>query len=526
MVSSTGGTPDPGLSQPEEPEELARFRNEWRAEVQRKKALEGHGKGKEPETQLQADSELKPANLSASINRPPPRIANTATSSAAQPVERHPVIVDGDMAAVVTASGRLKNALDIYKQAIFHEQKGELDSALVRYRQAFRLDPNVDRAYHLAELWQSKHKAHREDSELQTVIMQSTDLPGLASGLQKLALKTTTGDGKTLGVTGSLAKLVSEFPSDLLFEPEDEKQPVHINILPPELLYDILRKLDVSSLERFARVSRRARVLALDPVYWSNLVTATYRPPQITSLDDLLPVIEKYESDFRRVYIAQPRLRMDGIYIATCHYIRPGMGEDAWMSRTHLITYHRYLRFYPNGRVLSLLANDHISPQEVIPLLKPTLRMSGFFIGSWSLTGTTVNIVNLLDASGKFMMLVDNLEPLHFRIPERVPSEPSISGPSNPGSTAAIQPKLTFTGGSTGPSKHRHQAAALNAEPLPQPRYIFDMTLELRSKPLGRWNKLEMATYDSINLETGDVCPLPLKNERPYWFSKVKSYAN
>jgi hypothetical protein len=32
-------------------------------------------------------------------------------------------------------------------------------------------------------------------------------------------------------------------------------------------------------------------------------------------------------------------------------------------------------RFFPNGQVLSLLANEEHSPQQVIPLLKYTLRM-------------------------------------------------------------------------------------------------------------------------------------------------------
>jgi F-box protein 9 len=34
-----------------------------------------------------------------------------------------------------------------------------------------------------------------------------------------------------------------------------------------------------------------------------------------------------------------------------------------------------------------------------------------------------------------------------------------------------------------------------------------------------------METYDSVNLETGDTSPVALKNERPFWFSKVRSYA-
>ena len=65
-----------------------------------------------------------------------------------------------------------------------------------------------------------------------------------------------------------------------------------------------------------------------------------------------------------------------------------------------------------------------------------------------------------------------------------------------------------------------------NTPELPRPRYAFTMDLQLRSRPLGRWNKLEMASYNVMNLETGDISPVALKNERPFWFSKVKSYAS
>ena len=41
---------------------------------------------------------------------------------------------------------------------------------------------------------------------------------------------------------------------------------------------------------------------------------------------------------------------------------------------------------------------------------------------------------------------------------------------------------------------------------------------------LYRWNKLEMISYDSVSREDGEVIPLVLKHERPFWFSKVRSY--
>jgi F-box protein 9 len=73
-------------------------------------------------------------------------------------------------------------------------------------------------------------------------------------------------------------------------------------------------------------------------------------------------------------------------------------------------------------------------------------------------------------------------------------------------------------------------------------RYVFKMTLGLRSRPLGRWNKLDFIRYDSVAVEvslgvsenlhdtnasafqSGEITPFSLKSERPFWFSKVRSY--
>jgi hypothetical protein len=161
---------------------------------------------------------------------------------------------------------------------------------------------------------------------------------------------------------------------------------------------------------------------------------------------------------------------------------------------SHLITYHRYLcvpvtRSFPNGlsRVLTqaVLSGwaSHFAPCErrtratecdhdaqansshegadgrVSRMIILNL-LQGFYIGTWRLSGLTVQISDLVD-------------------------------PSNP-----------------------------NA------RYSFRMTLTLRSRPLGRWNKLEFNEYESINLEDGEATALGLKNERPFWFSKVRSYSS
>jgi F-box protein 9 len=92
----------------------------------------------------------------------------------------------------------------------------------------------------------------------------------------------------------------------------------------------------------------------------------------------------------------------------------------------------------------------------------------GFYIGDWSLSGNTVHITNLTE---------------------------------------------------------KHPVPAHATGEVQEHKYVFQMTLALRSRPLGRWNKLDFIGYDSVKVEDGEAIPLPLKHVRSFWFSKVRSWA-
>ena len=60
-----------------------------------------------------------------------------------------------------------------------------------------------------------------------------------------------------------------------------------------------------------------------------------YKPPQIPLELEVEAIVDDYLSDYRRMYIERPRLRLDGVYIAVCHYVyvfnygfRPHLGID------------------------------------------------------------------------------------------------------------------------------------------------------------------------------------------------------
>ncbi|PPQ64215.1 hypothetical protein CVT24_008591 [Panaeolus cyanescens] len=486
----------------EDSEELARFRQEWLDELKhRREAASAITAGGDSQSRDVGASQTSAGEIPKGPLTSPTRstFGKRAATDAYKRHEAanlpddalpasHPALTNAGI-QVVTANlpPSLQNALKIYKDAVEHEQNGDLDEALLLYRRAFRIDDQVDRAFRREE----KLKAILQS---QTAVASSkgrtTGVDELAGRFEKVVSVKETGLPTTVAVaTGSLAQLIKEFPAEVQFEPLVENEPIHLKVLPDELLVSVLKRLDPTSIERFGSVSRKARLLTLDSGVWRPLVKLIYRPPQIPDDEDLIEIMERCLYDYRRVFIEQPRIRMDGVYIAICHYIRPGLSENRWVNISHLITYHRYLRFYPNGQVLSLLVNEEHGPQQVIPMLKPTLRMKGFYIGTWKLEGTTVHLTDLIDASGRYF------------IPHATDTGPKAA--------------------SIGTSVNTHA----NNMPAPEyAKYAFGMMLTLKSRPLGRWNKMEILGYESVKMDTGDSHPISLKHERPFWFSKVKSY--
>jgi len=65
-----------------------------------------------------------------------------------------------------------------------------------------------------------------------------------------------------------MSGIIQGFLQPLSFEREEETEPIHITSIPDELLVYILRFLDHGTIERFAAISRKARVLTLDSMIW------------------------------------------------------------------------------------------------------------------------------------------------------------------------------------------------------------------------------------------------------------------
>lgn len=201
-------------------DELARFRAEWRDEVERRKTS----------TSTTATVTDEPPRKF-EIPLPTPAAASKATIVSDFPNAPH--------------SASQSSALAVYRSAVENEERGDTDEALRLYRIAFRKDPNVERLFYREEIISSA-AAFKRHTDRAPVKEKHTSV---------VATKT-------------LAKVIAGFPEHLAFDPEVEEESVPLNGLPDEILVRILLGLDPTSLERFAVVSRKARVFTLDSAIW------------------------------------------------------------------------------------------------------------------------------------------------------------------------------------------------------------------------------------------------------------------
>lgn len=200
--------------------------------------------------------------------------------------------------------------------------------------------------------------------------------------------------------------------------------------------------------------------------------------PSFTSLTQCL--VPAVYPTYRILFQRRPRVRFNGCYISTVNYMRPGQSSPTsltWNSPIHIVTYYRYLRFLRDGTCISLLTTSE--PADVVPYLYvkhihknhgslPTAPMKDALLGRWRLTG-----------------------PDRLHAPEHAEKEGTLIVETE-GVLPKYLNKMAFRVGNTG-------RGATN-------------------------NKLMWQGYWSYNRLTDDWAEYGLKNDRAFYWSRVKSY--
>ncbi|KAM7209389.1 hypothetical protein V8F20_000439 [Naviculisporaceae sp. PSN 640] len=473
---------------------------------------------------------------------------------------------DGEAGSASAASKEPVSALDHYEKAVEREAAGSLGDSLKLYRKAFRMDDRVDQQY------KNKH--------FPKAAAKATAATGLGDPAAGGADATPGAPAKKL----TMKELILSF-ANLAIEPAQPEiegmpePPCPIAALPDEIMVHILRDvaiLDVGDYVRLARVCERfAFLVATEDRIWrriclgeewgfggmhyhwqlgisgepltgedlireaeaeaearsqareearaSGAETAESDSDSEEDLDDdalqILTLGERsekhaqertattmslfrssvYNSSWQRMFRLRPRIRFGGCYISTVNYIRPGQAattQYTWASPVHIVTYYRYLRFFRDGSVLSLLTTNepvdvvhHMTKEKAALHVKganphlPSSVMTSVLKGRWKLVEADQSTIAPSSSSGSKISPTD------------------IEGD-----------------------------VVVETEGV-MPKYIYRMDLSLRSSGGGkgsvglpRNNKLVWRGFYSYDRLTDDWAEFTLKNYKPFFYSRVRSY--
>ncbi|KAF2278389.1 uncharacterized protein EI97DRAFT_431616 [Westerdykella ornata] len=504
--------------------ELETFRQRWREEVTAKTK----GKTKKEEA-VPKSSQASSNRAQTSKQSIVPEVSRHARPEAVEEIDevephlypdlgevRHGRRLDETSSPAAGSSKEPHSALEHYEKAVEKESQGSLGESVNLYRKAFRLDSNVHQTYKNKHFPPSSFTSKPKHQDINPSNASTTvpnpahhSLHGLSSNLQSL-----------LDSFSTLSIQAEPPPTDL-----SPPLPCPISTIPDEILSDILLEValtDIASFARLAQVCKRlAYLVTTEERIWKRIATGNevgFGAMHYTFAcqvdgkplgddgkggfllgsdeDDAAPVTEELDPGslttllvpsiyptYRALFRQRPRIRFNGCYISTVNYTRPGASSPtsvSWNSPIHIVTYYRYLRFLRDGTCISLLTTSE--PADVVPYLHlehvhknhgnlPSAPMKDALLGRWRLSGPTI---------------------------------PGVDGESNGEKEGVLHVE---TEGAT-------------------PKYLYKMILALGSAGRGaRNNKLMWQGYWSYNRLTDDWAEFMRKNERPFYWSRVKSYA-
>lgn len=193
-----------------------------------------------------------------------------------------------------------------------------------------------------------------------------------------------------------------------------------------------------------------------------------------------------YRSSWQRMFRQRPRIRFNGCYISTVNYIRPGqqVNSIAWNSPVHIVTYYRYVRLFRDGTAITLCTVEE--PGNVVHhMTKDALA---------------------LHEGGAMGHLSSSMMQHALKARWRLSSPADQAGEEKEVNLADSEGNVFVESDGGG-------------------NYLFRMELSMRTAGKGsRNNKLMWEGFYSYNKtsEVWDECGL--KNEKPFFFSRVKSY--
>ena len=462
-----------------------------------------------------------------------------------------------------------QSALEHYEKAEERESQGKLGDSVNLYRKAFRLDAGVERAY--------RNKHHPLDKTSTT----ATDLSPIDAPVAVPKSAQQPQEGSPFALP-PIPHLINSFAHDTICPAvsstaSSAPAPCPVASLPSELLIHILYDLailDVGSFSRLSLVCKKLAFLvatesriwqrvsdgsefgfAAMHYKWARSISSSSIPTSIEEYDkgfgfdqtdeilgaqnieanvvDMsalslsssprtadLPTLSATYPTYRQLFRSYPRIRFNGCYISTVNYQRPGAtssSQVSWNTPIHIVTYYRYLRFYRDGTCISLLTTHE--PVEVIHHLSKE-----------NLPGNSAH-----ETSKRHHQHHNNNQP-HSETPSAI-----AAGATGPPTARAVMssalPGRWHLSPSPSPQQPNPPTATLHIETLghdPQ-KYTYVMALSLTSPSTNakssssvglkaKNTKLAWKGFWSYNKLTDDWAEFGLKNDKAFWWSRVKGY--
>ncbi|CRG84577.1 hypothetical protein PISL3812_01843 [Talaromyces islandicus] len=435
------------------------------------------------------------------------------------------------------------SALEHFEKAVEKEAEGSLGDSLAHYRKAYRLDAAIDKTY------RNKH------------------FPGKPVQTQSEKAPEPTDNKKEEVELLPTPELIASFAGLAIPQAEPiikgtPPPPCPIAKVPNDVLIEILRHIalmDPACLSRMALVCKRfafhfaheqhiwkrlcqGQEFGFESMHYSfacDLLGNPYHTlsPRYTPFPRGRPVqVPDPLSTWSQVFQRFPRIRFTGIYINTVNYTRPGGASSfstaAWNSPIHIVTYYRYLRFYPDGTVLTLVTTTE--PPDVVPYMTKE-NVAAAKPGHRSHHRKRSELASEASADTPpvppvAMNALAKAHRGHWHLTAPVANESSHE--SNP-RTGLVAPVLQKAGEASG---HDPRDLVFETEGVGA-KYTYIGHLGLRSSNPARAvgatksapntsknTKLVWKGYWSYNELTDDWAELGLKNERAFVFRRVRGW--
>lgn len=381
-------------------------------------------------------------------------------------------------------------AISLFEQAMEKEQHGLMSDAVGFYRQAFRLNEQVDRLYRQERVPQAiqklkdqhgKNAGHKVDEEAVKKI-KVDELLELWEHHEAQA--PSADDPEHWNDTDVVVKI----DNLALNAPDEEVAPlIH---LPGEIWVHVLGILLQTHPElwfHFGMTCKRHAYFAFaSSALWERLcyLIYPYQRHETAAMNDPKELYARSGS-WKKVLRENPFVKFMGCYISVVnYYTEGGRGEYSlsWTNPVKTNTYYRYIRLYPDG--VCLMALTALDPTKVVSQL-------------------------LKSNTNKCIMETKEV-PLHF----------------NP----STHPHKIFTGGW---SIKLNGELEIRINHGSVPYYVFYYYYNIRNignKP--NYSKLSWARYFAVEKTSGEYTPtgdevnFSLKNEKSFKFSRVKSYTD